>query len=142
MVTKKGQSSAAGKKSKPTYEDAMILFELNKLQQSDRIFPGWDFAQHEFQATSWNDFLTKYPRGSKGFDHFYSVGHFLELAGVLLKYGLLDADLFYDTFWFEPIWKNFEPVIKSMREEFHEDSIEENFELLYNRYQDWKKEKG
>jgi hypothetical protein len=91
----------------------------------------------EFKADNWQEFTSKYPHGSEGSNHFYSVGHFLEVCGVLLKYRLLNEDLFFDTFWFEPIWKNFEPVIKSMREEFHNPSIEENFELLYNRYLEW-----
>ncbi len=63
----------------------------------------------------------------------------MEVCGVLLKYDLLNEDLFFDTFYFEPIWKNYEPVIMSMRTEFHEPSIEENFEFLYKRYVEWKK---
>jgi hypothetical protein len=109
------------------------------MQQSERIFSGWQFAQMEFKAEDYQTFTTKYSRESEASNSFYSVGHFLEICGVLMKYGLLNEDLFFDTFWFEPIWKNFEPVIKSMREEFHEPSLEENFELLYNRYVDWKK---
>jgi hypothetical protein len=108
------------------------------MHQSERIFSGWQFAQQEFKAGSWKEFSAKYPRGSEGSNHFYSVGHFLETCGVLLKHGLLNEDLFFECFWFEPIWKNFEPVIKSMRQEFQEPSLEENFEFLYNRYVGWK----
>jgi hypothetical protein len=116
--------------------------KLNELQQSDRIFHGWVFAQQEFKAGSYQEFLSKYPAGTPGSNYFYSVGHFLEVCGVLLKNGLLNEDLFFDTFWFEPIWKNFEPVIASMRKEFSEPSIEENFELLYRRYLQWKDAKS
>lgn len=119
-------------------QDAQILLKLNEFQQSDRIFEGWAFSQFEFKAEDWDDFQKKYPLGSKGFDSFYSVGHFLELAGVMIKHGLMSEDLFFDTFWFEPIWKNFEPVIKSMRVKFDEPSIEENFEYLYKRLIQWK----
>lgn len=119
-------------------DDAQLLLKLNELQQSDRVYNGWAFSQFEFKAKDWDEFSEKYPLGSKGFDSFYAVGHFLELAGVLLKHGLLSEDLFYDTFWFEPIWKNFEPVIKSMREKFNEPSLEENFEFLYKRMIQWK----
>ncbi len=119
-------------------EDANLLLKMNEFQQSDRIFNGWAFSQYDFKAKDWDEFLEKYPEGSKGFDSFYSVGHFLELAGVLIKHKLLSEDLFFDTFWFEPIWKNFEPVIKSMREKFNEPSLEENFEFLYNRLLQWK----
>ena len=111
------------------------------MQQSDRIFHGWIFSQQEFKAISYQDFATKYPRGSEGSNYFFSVGHFLEVCGVLMKHGLVNEDLFFDTFWFEPIWKNFEPVISSMREEFNEPSLEENFEFLYNRYLEWRKMK-
>jgi hypothetical protein len=115
------------------------LLKLNELQQSDRIFNGWIFSQQDFKAGSYQEFLNKYPQGSEVSNYFYSVGHFLEVCGVLLKYGLLNEDLFFDTFWFEPIWKNFEPVITSMRKELAEPSLEENFEALYNRYLKWKK---
>ena len=133
-------SGAKGRR-RPSYDDAQILLKLNELHQSDRIFSGWSYSQNEFKASDWKEFVSKYPRGSEGNNHFYSVGHFLEVCGVLLKYGLLNEDLFFDTFWFEPIWKNFEPVIRSMREEFREPSIEENFELLYERYAEWKKKR-
>ncbi|MCL5069257.1 MAG: DUF4760 domain-containing protein [Thaumarchaeota archaeon] len=128
-------------KSAPTQWDAEMLLKLNEIQQSDRIFKGWAFSQFDFKSTSWKDLQLIYPRGSAGFDYFYAVGHFLELCGVLLKHGLLSEDLFFDTFYFEPIWKNFEPVIKSMRKELNEPTLEENFEYLYNRYVAWKKER-
>ncbi len=120
-------------------EEAMLLLKLNEFQQSDRIFEGWAFSQFEFKADDYDDFLKKYPDGSKGFNSFYSVGHFLELSGVMVKHKLISEDLFFDTFWFENIWKNFEPVIKSMRKKFNEPSLEENFEFLYKRLVEWKK---
>ncbi|MCL5067107.1 MAG: DUF4760 domain-containing protein [Thaumarchaeota archaeon] len=124
---------------KPKLADAQVLLQLNELQQSERIFNGWYFAQQDFKAKDYKDFLEKYPRGSQGYNDFMAVGHFLEVAGVLLKYGLLSEDLFFETFWFEPIWKNFEPVIMSMRKEFGEPSLEENFENLYNWFVQWRK---
>ncbi|MHB1907986.1 MAG: DUF4760 domain-containing protein [Nitrososphaerales archaeon] len=127
---------------KPTFEDAQVLLKLNDWQMSERIFPGWTFSQFDFDVKSVEEFNLKYPRGTKQSDYFYSIGHFFEVAGVLVRYGLLKEDLFFDTFWFEPIWKNFEPVIKSMRKEYNEPSIEENFEFLYNRYLAWKKERS
>ena len=127
------------KKKSLSLEDAQLLLQLNEMQQSDRIFKGWTFSQMDFKASSWKEFLEKYPKGSDGYDSYFAVGHFLEVSGVLLKYGLLSEDLFFDTFYFEPIWKNFEPVIKSMRQEFNEPALEENFEFLYNRFQKWRK---
>lgn len=122
-------------------DDAFLLLKLNELQQTDRIFNGWDFSLHEFKADNYEDFLRKYPRDGKGFEFFYSVGHFLEMSGVLVKNNLLSEDLFFDTFYFEPIWKNFEPVIRSMRKEFNEDSLLENFQFLYTRYLEWKRKR-
>ncbi len=139
---KKTSTFSSTRRKKATFNEAQILLKLNDLQQSERIFSAWSFAQLDFKADSWDDFLQRYPKGSKGFDAFYAVGHFLELAGVLLKYGALNEDLFFETFWFGPIWKNFEPLIKSMRRKFNEPSLEENFEYLYNRYLAWKKKKS
>ncbi len=126
-------------KRKSTVQEGEILLRLNELQQSERIFNGWAFSQMGFKAKSWKEFLKRYPQGSERFDQFYAIGHFFEVAGVLVKHGILSEDLFFDTFWFEPIWKNYEPVIKSMRKEFNEPSLEENFEFLYRRYLEWKK---
>lgn len=121
-------------------DDAFLLVKLNELQQTERIFEGWEYCLHEFRAESYEDFTKKYSSPSHiGFKSFYAVSHFLELCGVLVKYDLLSEDLFFDTFYFEPIWKNFEPVIKSMRKRFNEDSLMENFENLFIRYLDWKK---
>ena len=78
---------------KPKLADAQVLLKLNELQQSERIFNGWYFAQQDFKAKDYKDFLGKYPRGSQGYNDFMAVGHFLEVAGVLLKYGLLSEDV-------------------------------------------------
>lgn len=119
-------------------DDAFLLLKLNELQQTDRIFEGWEFSLHGFKAENYEDFIKKYPPDGKGFQSFYSVGHFLEMSGVLIKYNLLSEDLFFDTFYFEPIWKNFEPVIMSLRKKLKEESLLENFQFLYNRYMVWK----
>lgn len=123
-------------------DDAFLLLKLNELQQTDRIFDGWEFSLHEFKADNYEEFVKKYPPDGNGFKSFYSVGHFLELSGVLVKNNLLSEDLFFDTFYFEPIWKNFEPVIKSLRKEYNEESLLENFQFLYNRYIKWKSKRA
>jgi hypothetical protein len=122
-----------------TQNDVYILLKLNEWYQSERFYNAWLFSQFEFNAEDWKDFCSKYPQGSKGYESFFVVGHFLEFVGVLVKHQLLTEDLFFDTFWFEPIWKNFEKVIKSMRTELGEPALEENFEYLYARYLKWKK---
>ncbi|SRR5579875_3217195 len=141
--SKKGSYTTIGSNKKVgrgriTQSDIYILLKLNEWYQSERLYNAWLFSQFEFKAKDWKDFCSKYPQGSKGYEAFFSVGHFLELVGVLVKHGLFSEELFFDTFWFEPIWKNFEPVIKSMRAELGEPALEENFEYLYKRYLEWK----
>ncbi len=123
-------------------DDALLLLKLYELQQTDRIFGGWDFSLHTFKAENYEDFVRKYPPGGKEFESFYSVGHFLEVSGVLIKNKLLPEDLFFDTFYFEPIWRNFEPVVKDLRKMFNEEGIMENFQFLYNLYLQWKENRS
>jgi|BEDMetMinimDraft_2_1075160.scaffolds.fasta_scaffold00063_5 hypothetical protein len=131
-------SSEKGERENFTQNDIYILLKLNEWYQSEKLHNAWLYSQFEFKSKDWKEFCSKYPKGSDGYESFFSVGHFLELVGVLVKHGLFSEELFFDTFWFEPIWKNFEPVIKSMRAELGEPALEENFEYLYNRYLKWK----
>jgi hypothetical protein len=63
---------------------------------------------------------------------------FWETVGALLKKGLLNEELAFDTFLDGPPWKKIEAAALSLREERGEPAELENLEYAYHRLVDWK----
>jgi len=51
-----------------------------------------------------------------------------ELSGVLVNYGLIDQNIYFDMFNPAPFWEKAKPIVESMRNKRHH--IYEKFELL------------
>jgi hypothetical protein len=87
--------------------------------------------------------LSKYPKGSEGLQRFGSMMAFWDTVGILLKRGLLNQDLVFDSFLDDPPW----PTVKRFYEEVRKKGSPhegENLEIAYNLSVKWKaaREKG
>jgi hypothetical protein len=82
--------------------------------------------------------LKKYPRGSEEFEHFSNMMIFWETVGSLIKRGLLNEDLSFDTFLDAPPWPKVEHFFRESRKEEHEPLEGENMEDAYELSMKWK----
>jgi hypothetical protein len=55
---------------------------------------------------------------------------FGEAVGALVKNNVLDRDLIRDVYWFDGIWSRVKSHALATREQAHEPTLYENFELL------------
>jgi hypothetical protein len=122
-------------KKSDIFKDTDILLTLYKIYDSHRDSILW-FLE-DLDANNYEEYLTKYPGTSTGRSHFIAVCGFFELSGVLVRYGRIDENLYFDVFNPTPFWAKAKQIVKEMRNK--RPYIYENFELLNNKRLNWTK---
>ena len=82
--------------------------------------------------------VKKYPRGSEEFEHVSNMMTFWETVGSLIKRGLLNEDLAFDTFLDAPPWPKVERFFRERRKKENEPLEGENIEHAYELSMKWK----
>ena len=135
--------SILGKRRKGiALEDMDMLLRLGEQYNTSYDFDAsqWFWSklhQNEIPSTI-EEFENKYPQGSREFQLFERFTSKFELAGLLIEYGLLDEDLYYDRYGgLQSEWERAKPIIYGIRKLWNEPRFRENFELLAKRGRDW-----
>lgn len=113
--------------------DVDTLIRLYELYDGHREALLWFL--HELNAKNYDEYKRKYSGTSKERTYVTSVCGFFELAGVLLRRGFINRDLFFDVFNPSPYWQRASPIVEGMRKE--RAHIYENFELLSKTRKEW-----
>jgi hypothetical protein len=130
--------------AKPTYEDARLLVEMVKLTQDEKFAKArsWYFANlPEDPPMKLEEFENKFPEGSEGNEAFSLVSSHFETAGVLVKHGVLNEDLYFDRYFVEPYWDRAKVIVREQRGKWHP-AIAENFEWLARRAGTWRRKQA
>ncbi len=83
--------------------------------------------------------LKRYPRGSEEFENISNMMIFWETVGSLLKHGLLNEELAFDTFLDAPPWPKVERFFQERRKRENNPLEGENVEYAFKRSIKWKK---
>src|SRR5690242_12480747 len=86
---------------------------------------------------TFDQLLERYPRGSDNYELFGTIMIFWETVGSLMKHGLLNEELAFDTFLDAPPWKKVETAFLSLRKEEGKALEAENLEFAYRRSLEW-----
>ena len=125
------------KMSKPTKEDAALLLQLMAVlaaNEENRKAMLWVY--YEFHEKNYDDFKTKYPMGSDGFNKIMTLANNGELIGVLINNELLSEDLIFDLYG-SMLWEKVETIIHGMRKDANMPRLFENYEVCAKKYQIW-----
>jgi Domain of unknown function (DUF4760) len=150
MATAKRKSrqkrSLRGKRRKAiTAEHIDILLRLGEQYSTSYDFEAsqWFWSklhQNEIPSTI-EEFENKYPQGSREFQLFERFTSKFELAGLLIEYGFLSEDLYYDRYGgLQAEWERAKPIIYGIRKQWNEPRFRENFEHLAKRGYEWLEE--
>ncbi len=120
--------------SKPTKDDASLLLQLITVLQADRDALRWFIEK--FDEKNYDDFKTKYPKGSEGYRNFMIVAGNSELIGTLVNKELLSEDLIFDL-WGDILWEKAEPIAHGIRKDSERPRLFENFEVCAKKYPMW-----
>ncbi len=130
-------------RSKPTVEDAKLVLEIMKEFSGERRAKAMEWFMNELvpkKITDYVEYNRLYPHGSEGRMNIGEIMGIFEIAGGLIENGVLNEDLFFDI---APpprfFWETLKPIIYGIRGEMKEPRIGENFELLYERHENWLK---
>ena len=126
------------KKSNPKTDNTDTLLKLYQIYDNHRNAILW-FLE-ELEANDYEEYLEKYSGASSERSHFIAVCGFFELSGVLVSYGLIDQNLYFDIFNPTPFWNKAKPIVEGMRTK--RPHIYENFELLNNKRLSWTKKRN
>jgi hypothetical protein len=125
-----------------TMEHVDILFRLGAQYNTSYDFEAsqWFWSklhQNEIPSTI-EEFENKYLQGSREFQLFERFTSKFELAGLLIEYGFLDENLYYDRYGgLQAEWERAKPIIYGIRKQWNEPRFRENFEILAKRGQEW-----
>jgi hypothetical protein len=120
----------------PDRNDRDVLLRVLEIFLSDPVRKARNFWRTIPDGLTLAELYEKYPRGSEGFAHIDTVFAFWETVGSLLKHGLLNEDLAFDTFLDAPPWKKIESIAIELRAE--RGALElENIEYAYRRSLEW-----
>ena len=120
---------------KTIYTDTLL--KLYKIYDNHRDAILW-FLE-ELDASNYEEYLEKYSGTPIGRSHFIAVCGFFELSGVLVSYGLIDQNLYFDMFNPTPFWEKAKIIVEGMRKK--RPYIYEKFELLNNKRLSWTKKR-
>jgi hypothetical protein len=124
---------------KPTKEDARLLLKLVEISQSDSLREADRWLMSDFSAKDYQEFVEKYPMGSKEFQQAERLLGFFETAGVLVSQKLLNEDLFFDLgFGIDEVWGKLGPIISGWQK-VAGPALLENAVWLHDRHVEWQK---
>ena len=123
-----------------TEDDIEMLLELAEVYNTAYDFEAaeWYWGEYNRVVTSFEEFRNKYAQGSKGAQLFERFTSKFELAGILIEYGYLDEDLYFDRYGgAQAEWEGTKAVIYGIRKEWNDPRFRENFELLARKGSKW-----
>ncbi|HET7344432.1 MAG TPA: hypothetical protein VFJ05_00995 [Nitrososphaeraceae archaeon] len=101
------------KSNNPKNNNTDTLLKLYQIYDNHRNAILW-FLE-ELDANDYEGYLQKYSGASSERSHFIAVCGFFELSGVLVSYGLIDQNLYFDIFNPTPFWNKAKPIVEGMR---------------------------
>ena len=140
-VRQKLKSKPQKRKTKTVTEDVIdMLLELAELYNTAYDFEAaeWFWGEYNREVTSFEEFRNRYPQGSKGAQLFERFTSKFELAGLLIEYGVLDENLYFDRYGsLQKEWEKAKPIIYGIRKQWNSPHFRENFEILALRGKNW-----
>jgi hypothetical protein len=122
-----------------TTDDINMLLRIAELYNTGYDFEAaeWFWGQYK-ETVNYEEFRNKYPQGSKGAQLFERFTSKFELAGILIEYGFLNENLYFDRYGdIQTEWEMSKSVIYGIRKEWNYLTFRENFELLAIRGRKW-----
>jgi len=113
-----------------THEDAQLLLQLARLGQQMEGTEARGFIWSDKFVSDHDEFLKKYPRGSKEYGYVQQLAYWFETVGTLWKHGLINEELLLDWLAVHPTWERMKDILLHEREESGMSSMWENYEAL------------
>ena len=121
----------------PNRADLEILLRIMEIYLSDPVRKARAFMRTIPDGLTFDQLVERYPRGSEDYELFGNMMIFWETIGSLMKHGLGNEELAFDTFLDAPPWKKVETAFLDMRKQEGKALEGENIEFAYQRSLKW-----
>lgn len=116
--------------AKPTADDARLVVELAQLAAEQHHSEAMDWVWSDEFVPDYDEFVKKYPRGTKEHARIVQICNFYETIGALWHNGLINEDLLFDWLWITGPWERVKGFALAQRKAANNDSIYELFEAM------------
>ena len=116
--------------SAPTHEDAMVLIQMFQLGTSMNMRKANQFMWSDDFIEDYQEFIKKYPQGSKEHGYMHRICGWYETIGSFWKAGVLHPDLIEGSLWISGVWGRAKNFALGSREASGDPRIYEYFEAL------------
>ena len=116
--------------SAPTHEDAMVMLQIAQWGAAQNNNRAFRFIWSDKYIDDYQEFIKKYPSGSKEFAYVSRVCGWYETIGALWVNGLFNEKLIGDWLWVAGVWERVKGFALGSREQSGNPGIYEHFEAL------------
>ena len=116
--------------SAPTHEDALIMLQLARWGAEAGNKKANRFIWSDDYIDDFQEFIEKYPRGSKEYGYVGQICGWYETLAALWVNGLFNEKLINDWLFVSGIWERVKGFALGVREQFGNPRIYEYFEAL------------
>ena len=114
----------------PTYQDADLLIKMARWSTELGLPDIVNWIWSDDFIIDYDEFVKKYPQGSKEFSKVMDFLNWNETLGTLYKNGLFNEELLFDWLLIGPHWKRIEGIALGQRKARGNPRIYENFEAM------------
>ena len=116
--------------AKPTHQDATLVLQLMQLHSMAGLSEAMNWIWSEQFILDYDNFIKKYPVGSKENIKVSKIcGHF-ETIGTLWKHELINEELLFDWLAVAMVWDRVKGYALGVRQVSGEPRLYENFEAM------------
>jgi len=129
--------------TKPTHEQAQLHLQVYDLRREARLREARDWFQKSYHAETLEEAMKIAPMGTEHGNFLGMVIGYWEQACILLNYGLLHEDLFFETSGeFFGVWEQLKAVAPQFRQAFKDPNLLGNLEKAAQRYEEWSEKRS
>lgn len=131
------------KGKKPTPAQVDLLLRLYELRRETKLRAARDWFAKNFFVEKPEDVERLAPMGSEENAYFRMVITYWDMVCVLLRYGFLHEELFFETGGEQyMVWVRIEPLIPAWRKQFGDPNVGHNLEETARRYEKWRERRA
>lgn len=127
----------------PTTEQVNLMLKFYELRREPRLRQAREWFIGNFQATTIEDVMKKYPFGSEANTNMRMTMSYWDMAANLVNRGLMDEELFFETTgeqWL--VWERMKPIAAPWRAAFKNPHFLANLEEHCKRLDAWREKRA
>ena len=122
-----------------THEQANLMLRLYELRREPRLRQARSWFIENFNATTMEEMLQKYPPGSEENVNLRMVASYWEMCADIVNRGLIDDEFYFKSngeAWV--VWEKIRTIVAPMRDAYKNPMMFTELESLAQRFEAWR----